>query len=516
MAHGNSSGPRFNENPLDILDWDEFDYITPGIDSLGPNSFLPNTPNTVLALQRLGRTMTVDPLAVSIENRLGDVDSNIPAPYTYLAQFIDHDITLTVKSTDFDPDKQIGQPDFQPLDQNQARSTLRNKRTGSFDLDCLYGLQVDPSEPELAIPFTGDKFDIGRVDSAGNRPPFKDEFNDLPRTISSQPEKHKRARIGDPRNDENVIVAQMHLAFLKFHNAVVDDGFTFDDARRLVTHHYQWVVLQDFLPRICNPQTINDVIVKGNRLYKPRGTEKFMPFEFNVAAYRFGHSLVRSTYDFNLNFLKQGGLQAEGTLAFMFQFSRVSGDLGGHDTLPENWIVEWERLFMDRTMQIDPTLTHFLAKLPNQNDPKDIFEVLAIRNLLKGYLFGLPTGQAMAQLLLPENDRLTTSELEQACRPKVAGEAEGQWEVLQQTGFHDQTPLWFYLLAEAKIKGGGNRLGPLGSLIVCETIIGLMRANPDSILNTSFIPTLGSSPGMFDLQDLLLKAGVLPERIAGI
>ncbi|MFJ2485050.1 heme peroxidase family protein [Pseudomonas sp. NPDC087639] len=505
MAHGTADFPQPNEDPLDIAVWDEFDYITPSIDQLGPEAFLPTSPATIQALIDLGSSMTVDGDPV-------DVDSTIPAPYTYLGQFIDHDITKTKTIAPGEtPEQEISRPDFEPMPLNQARQTLRNERTSGFDLDCLYGLH--PLQPDLEIPFSGDKFVIGSVTPFdGGLEGSKGLDNDLPRVNSPGTERHRKARIGDPRNDENVIVAQLHLAFLKFHNAVVDRGFAFDDARRLVTHHYQWVVVHDFLPRVCDRNVLNDVLNKGNRLYLPK-SEKFIPFEFSVAGYRFGHSLVRKSYDFNENFLKQGFLQAEGTLDLMFRFSEVSGDLGGQDTLPSNWIIEWNRMLGDKALQIDSTLTSFLAALTNQTGQLNIMTFLARRNLLKGYLFKLPTGQALAELVLPQSEWLSPADIEAACRPRTMPGEVDQLQALRAGGFESRTPLWFYILAEAKLKGEGNRLGPLGSLIVCETMIGLLRANPNSILNVPFQPTFGTQPGHFDLQDLLMAAGVLSVRV---
>lgn len=505
MTHGTAVFPRKNDNPLNTVYWDEFDYICPAIDLLCSEAFLPRSMDTIKALLDLGASMTVPGVAP-------EADSSIPAPYTYLGQFIDHDITKTITIAPGEtPDQAIARPDFEPLTLNQARRTLRNERTSAFDLDSLYGLQ--PNEADLAIPFDGDKFVIGEVTPfIGGLEGIKGMAHDLPRVSSTDPSRHRKARIGDPRNDENLIVAQLHLAFLRFHNAVVDCGFAFDDARWLVTHHYQWLVLHDFLPRFCDRSVLNEVLTRGNRLYRP-GAEKFMPFEFAVAGFRFGHSLVRSSYDFNLNFLKQGGAQGKGTLELMFRFSEVSGDLGGEETLPSNWIIQWERMLADHALEIDPTLTSFLADLPKQAGPLDVMSFLAKRNLLRGYLFSLPTGQAMAELVLPACDRMTPADIEAACRPKTTDEEIDQLTVLRAGGFEKRTPLWFYILAEAKVKGCGNRLGPLGSLIVCETIVGLLRANPCSILNVPFQPTLGVNPGRFDLQDLLVGAGVLDSRV---
>ncbi len=504
MAHG--STPSFNQNPQDALLWDEFDYITPGFDTLQQHDFLPDGADTIAALRALGETMVKDPTTIDAENSI------IPAPYTYLGQFIDHDITNTAKTGMIDPDATLQSDVFSRLSSADARSLFRNQRTSGFDLDSLYGSQLPAELEHLAVPFSGDKFDIGMVVEDGPRPPGKGRDNDLPRVPLGAPVGAKLARIGDGRNDENTIIAQLHLAFLKFHNAVVDDGHSFDVARTLVTRHYQWIVLQDFLPRICEPTVVRKVIETGNRLYKPIGDEKFMPFEFATAAYRFGHSMIRSSYDFNLNFLKTGGAQADGRLRFLFDFTAKSGDLGGFPRLPQNWIIEWERMFKDRAMKIDPTLTPFLAALPGAA-PTNVMAKLASRNLLKGYLFGLPTGQALAERLLPVTDILNEAEMEAACRPKAGGEVTSQWEVLKAAGMHNRTPLWFYILAEAKAKAGGNHLGPLGSFLVAETIVGLIRANPTSILNQPFLPTLGETAGNFDLQDLLIKAGVMSTRV---
>jgi len=439
-------------------------------------------------------------------------DSTIPAPYTYFGQFIDHDITLTTAAGPTDPDREVNKPFFDPLDPTNIPGVLKNRRTSGFDLDCLYGLQPVPGEEDLAVPFAGDKFVIGLVSAVGNRPPGAADDNDLPRVERGRPN-FRRARIGDPRNDENIIVAQLHLAFLKFHNAVVDDGFSFADARKLVTQHYQWLVLTDFLPRICDPSVVRSVLQKGNRLYRARNGEKFMPLEFAVAAYRFGHSMVRSVYDFNRNFRKSGAVQAPGRLDFLFRFTGLKGDLGGsQDTLPENWIVEWDMMLQDHAMQIDPTLTPFLMDMPNESP--DLMKKLATRNLFKGYLFSLPTGQALAEALLPVEQRMTPADVIAACRPGRPGE-KSQGEILESSGLHKTTPLWFYVLAEAKWwRGRGNHLGPLGSLIVSETIIGLIRENPESVLNRPFLPTLGTEIGRFDLQDLFIKAGVLNSRVA--
>ena len=182
------------------------------------------------------------------------------------------------------------------------------------------------------------------------RPPNKGDDNDLPREGRSSVDTHDRAAlIGDLRN-EDTIVAQLHVAFLKAHNALVDQGRNFRQAQRLLRQHYQHIVIHDFLKkRIADPQIVDRILQHGNRVYDALAEPFFLPLEYSVAAYRFGHSMVRARYDFNLNFNTSGepGTLAAPSSELLFTFTAISGELGrGLDanTLPENWIIEWEEL----------------------------------------------------------------------------------------------------------------------------------------------------------------------------
>lgn len=235
--------------------------------------------------------------------------------------------------------------------------------------------------------------------------------NDLPR------KRNRRAVVGDDRNDENLVVAQTHLAFLKFHNRVMDrlppgeedDGaatFTqaeetrkntsFHNARRAVRWHYQWLVLNDFLRRIVDPSILDDVRANGRRFFRfdraPFNGEPFMPLEFSGAAYRFGHSMVRQTYDYNRVF-------TEATLDQLFTFTGA-----GVAPIPSNWIIDWRRFHevgradsRNFTRKMDPKLIPRLHELPNvrPNQPRS----LAVRNLLRGSRIGLPKAQDVAEAM---------------------------------------------------------------------------------------------------------------------
>ena len=254
------------------------------------------------------------------------------------------------------------------------------------------------------------------------RPPGKGDDNDLPREPRNADPLHDRAAlIGDPRNDENLIIAQLHLAFLKAHNRLVDQGRTFEEARRLLRQHYQHIVLHDFLKRVADPAIVDAIITDGNRFYDAMGEPFFLPLEFTVAAFRFGHTMIRDTYDFNLNF-------PDATLGLLFTFTALSGELGDFDTLPDNWIIQWERFIAagggrNKARKFDTKLVRRPVPAPDghRRDPSSRPDAanLAVRNLLRGYGLRMPTGQAMANRLgLPV---LTAAQLEAAAASDTPG-----------------------------------------------------------------------------------------------
>lgn len=484
------------------VDLNDFDFMFPKLQHHADN-LLPETQATRDALIALGRSMR--------DTAPGDTsgDSPIPAAYTYLGQFIDHDVTLEATSAALD---QLLDPGLAPLPLKDIRKHLRNARTATLDLDSVYAVPA---------PRDGDRMVVGRVTPLNAtakpllRPPGKDDFNDLPREPRSADITHDRAALtGDPRNDENTIIGQLHTAFLRAHNALVGAGYGMDDARRILRQHYQWMVLHDFLPRIADPAVVKSVLKNGNRHFRPGKNRFFIPLEFTVAAYRFGHSMIRAAYNFNLNFNRSGEPgTTPATLQLLFTFTALSGQLGfgpnQTDTLPENWIVEWENLVdtggaFDRARRIDTSLVEPLFTLRREDgtpEPGDGGR-LAVRNLLRGYLLRMPTGQAVAKAV--GQKPLTAAQIEAAV-------PQAQAQVLDEAGFMERTPLWFYVLAEAAHHANGRHLGPVGSLIVAEVFAELVRRSEDSILaEDGWQPALGQDAGRFELADLLRLGGVLP------
>ncbi|HVF92494.1 MAG TPA: heme peroxidase family protein [Blastocatellia bacterium] len=509
MAEASADDPLAfaTARPADLQD---FDFLFPELQN-DPANLLPEARETRDNLILLGQTMRdTDPSAA-------EGDSDIPAGYTYFGQFLDHDITLETVSASLPA---LLSPDLAPLPLEEIRENIRNVRTATLDLDSVYGFPA---------PRVGAKMRIGKVTELNLpgkpnlRPPDKGDRNDLRREPRGPDPQHDRAAlIGDPRNDENTIVAQLHLAFLLAHNKLVDQGKSFQQARKTLRRHYQHIVLHDFLKRVADPAIVDDTIENGNRVYDPEDEEFFMPLEYSVAAYRFGHSMVRLNYDFNLNFNKSG---EPGTfpadLGLLFTFTALSGGLGfgqGNDTLPENWIIEWHN-FVDvgqpfnKARALDAKLVEPLFHLRDilgNEEPGDGAR-LAVRNLLRGYLLRMPTGQAVAGALQQvfsgtrEIPVLTSEQLIEG-----AG-SEEQAQVLENSGFAGRTPLWYYILAEAAILGDGQRLGPVGSTMLAEVLVGLVRRSDNSILREEgWRPKLpAETPGTFTLTDLLKFAGVL-------
>lgn len=416
----------------------------------------------------------------------------VPEIYTFLGQFIDHDITLELGS------KNLSLTTPVPIDPARMTQQIVNSRSPNLDLDNIYGPdlsgQLSPRDP-----YDSDKLRIDDVNFGSpfrGLPPGKDIQNDLPR------DGHGTALIGDPRDDENVVLAQLHVAFLRAHNALVDRGLRFGEARKLLRQHYQWIVLDDFLERIADPNIVKKVRYRGPTFFNVSAKSFFMPLEFSVAAFRFGHSKVRDRY-FHFS-----ALQVEAELDTIFRNA-------GH-SLSSDWVIDWSAFLDTESLQhfprpIDTALVSQLRKLgEKQIGPGDPERNLAVRNLLRGYILRLPTGQAVAgamasQGILPLTPEQILSVATSDEQTSILRGLEG-WE---GPGLLERTPLWFYILAEASYYSRGHHLGPVGSTIVAEVLIGILRNSSDSIMSDPhWRPTLGATPGKFDIEDLLKLAGV--------
>ncbi len=479
---------------------------------------LPPTRKTVDGLLALGTAMA-DPS--TREHPTPQFDSDIPAGFTYFGQFIDHDLTAR---TDREAD-QAGlsisdgrgnlKPDFAPLTPVEVVSRVFNARRPQFDLDSVYA-----DGPSLIDAGAAQDTVVTRADHL---------YRDLrllvergPGGYLDLPRRGGKAQIADERNDENLVVSQLHASFLAFSNAVFDGlhGSTvqgrYSQARRLVRWSYQYAVVNDFLTRVCDPSIVEDTVLNGPRFYSPaaNGGGVFMPLEFSVAGFRFAHSMIRPFYKVNDSVTRD--------ISDLLEPARDRGDaslLGVDGRLKPGNVVAW-RNFVDLRRDvfggpqfarlIDPRLSLGLFRLGFDGLPDSaMMSRLTQRNLLRGHLFSIPTGQAVAE-------QFGIRPMDEA---EVLGDDDNIAEAIRIGGFEKRTPLWYYILQEAKVQTGGRTLGAVGSRLVAETIVGLLKADPNSYLRNQHHPAVTGkgiavtsgdrTTTVASLADIVRFAGVL-------
>jgi hypothetical protein len=432
-----------------------------------------------------------------------DTEENaaIPSGYTYLAQFIDHDLTFDAAAS------------FTRMNDPEARTNFRTPR---FDLDSLYGL--GPTSQPYLYQDDDCSFLIGERLHDKEKP---SNSYDLPRAqgfgATGAWGEPKRALIGDPRNDQNRIVSQLHSLFLEFHNIQVKKALKtppglarFLEAQRLTRWHYQWIVLHDFLPKIVDPDVLDSTWktietgssakadnVSGGRsrselLYYRPETDAYIPVEFSVAAYRFGHSMIRPTYHFNHRIRKELEEQREKKQrdSFRVPILAASGELSlvGFRKMPNDWAFDWDFFFKggDKSLvqpsyRIDTFLSEPLYRLTGAKIVQDDVSSLADRALFRAAQLGLPSGEDVARLmgLRP----LDGTQLFDASRSPRAREVPLPEEFRRH--LDNRTPLWYYILREAEYYQAGERLGPVGARIVAEVLVGILFQDKHSFVNVA-------------------------------
>jgi len=447
--------------------------------SLPPAAFGASEAENIANLTKLGAAMSSDADPADPKDGKDDEESGIPALYTYLGQFIDHDLT-------FDP--------ASSLQKQNDPDALVDFRSPAFDLDNVYGR--GPSDQPYLYD-GGNAFLLGDPIHGGTDPQAKD----LPRNSAAV----RRALIGDPRNDENAIVSQLQGLFLRFHNRVLADnhGISFEEAQRLVRFSYQYVILNDFLPRIIHSTVLAQLKTHGRydrgklAFFIPRHNP-FMPIEFSAAAYRLGHSMVRPGYQLN----------DEVLLPIFPDPPRLPEGLTGFRALNPAWGLDWGRFIdidtrnydgsdadkskrLQFAYRLDTSLVNPLTKLPQAvvSDPPPS---LAARNLLRGWRLGLPSGQRVAHRMgvmpLTDESILIGKGVDNPGAPLPS-------ILTVSPVFRHNCPLWTYVLAEAiqhkepvKIPVNENvtintpRMGPVGGRIIAEVFLGLMFNDRHSLL----------------------------------
>jgi Animal haem peroxidase len=383
---------------------------------------------------------------------------DVAAGWPFFGQLVAHDITA----------------DRSPLVSRAAGERTENFRSPRADLECIYG------DGPVGSPFLYQRDDPAKLLLGSND---AEEGSDLPRNAEGI------ALIGDPRNDVHIFVSQLHLAMLRLHNCVVNhlrrSGATpevavFDEARRTVSWLHQWVIVNDYLPRLVGADLVDEIENEGPRHYSA-GPAPRIPLEFADAAFRYGHSQVREEFELNS---KSGRL-------------RLFPDLLGFRHVGADRTIEWSRLFdvpgrppAQRAKLIDGRLVPSLIALPEAITGEvqvEAYRSLAGRDLQRGHAYGLPSGESVARAMgeTPIDPRET---------------------ILGSAGWTGETPLWLYVLSEARLRGDGERLGPVGGRIVAEVLIGIIDADPASYLSREpeWTPPLPARGERFQLSDMLI------------
>jgi hypothetical protein len=415
---------------------------------------LPSLPSDEAFLQKLGTSCGTE---VSSASANGKDDASGAAGWTFLGQFIAHDITA----------------DRSALVHHAETEALKNARRRKLTLEFLYG-SGPVGEPYLYDVNDPAKLLLGLNDAG--------QADDLQRNTQGI------AIIADPRNDSHLLMAQMQVLFSKFHNRVVDwlrekgaaEPHVFTEARRLVVWHYQWIILREFLPETIGRRLTDALLADGPRYYRP-ADEPFIPLEFADAAYRYGHGQLRETYR-----VKAGDAPLP-----------LFPDLIGFRAVPASRVVDWGEFFdlpgrppAQRAKKLDGRLCTSIMHLPlalTGDVEVEAFHSLAARDLQRGHAVALPSGETIARHI-------------------GATPLSREQTALGSMGWDNETPLWYYVLKEAEVQGNGDRLGEVGGRIVGDVLVGVLDQDPGSFRASrpDWRPELSSrKAGTFTMADLV-------------
>ena len=538
-AYGVSTGPRQPDPELPVSPDFElnrhrgFGRLFPVLDPADPSGRgLPAQASRTGELRALGEVLKEkgDP-----QDPAGS--STMPSGYTFLALLVDHDLTLDLSTS---------------LGKGIRGDEVVNSRTPELDLDNVYGAGSIGSPYLFKLPYIR----TGRLIDGGGAYVRHDLLRTEPKDRPGPLGGSATALIGDPRDDENLIVSQLHAAFVSFHNRTVDvlvsrrfgrhrykycgsnicsiyrlaDSLPapvkveiFEKARDHVLHYYHRVIAEDLLPWLIGYRRTADLFSRGRDFYFPRGfrekdgrlRDAYIPVEFAVAAFRYGHSQVNSYYQLR-----------EDYRVSLFRGTGGSG-IQAFQPVSRRQLVDWRYFFeieetpppgFNWARRIDPLITPALHSLHRTAvvGPADLGSLPA-RNLQRGRVFYLPSGQAVAERILP------TLEARGVLRGDYGDGAKAYrgWqsfllppnERTRRYLGNEDTPLWYYVLQEAEVfgidwgvaytpayagryeggprgrpyepvaygprqgygAGGGNSLGPVGGTIVGEVLVGLLE-----------------------------------------
>ena len=399
--------------------------------------------------------------------RLGDL---APSGFVYLGQFLDHDLTRDETRLEYVA--------------AAAPEKTQNRHAARLNLESVYGGGPVRSPDLYDLSKSGfETFLLGRT-----RPIPR---HNIPSTADDFFRRSGKPLLADDRNDQHLIIAQLHIVFLQFHNRLVarlkcgdvaeqvfPNETIFQAAQRLTVWHYQWIIRNEFLRWFVLPGVLEDVEKHGPRLFKARAGDGSvsLPIEFTQAAFRFGHSMVQRRYEIN----RWSGLVRLRDLVRRTFPDKPSWPLSA------DRVVDWDRFTREWggnanfAENIDTLVSEDMFNLPAASMPfpsRAKPPPLPEMTLLRGSRIGLPSGQEACRAAGGT-----------PLRPEQIGFDDDADKFLRARGLDERTPLWYYILREAEVLGvrrfrGGECLGPLGSRIVAEVLLGVINADPDSYLN---------------------------------
>ncbi|MEZ5852058.1 MAG: hypothetical protein R3D68_15565 [Hyphomicrobiaceae bacterium] len=458
-----------------------------------------------------------------------DENPSLPSGYTYLLQLMAHDLVESALS--------LASTDGSRFGFSNARRLPLGLETiyGGGPHLCPYAYEISAEHMRAPGLIPRTRFRLGRIDAPGAIMPDTDcsPFRDLGRGRpigtsdealltppkgadgSSRPFPLTEAFVADPRNDDHAIISQLTVLFQSFHNRIesllkaaqdkLQDGvgkpaepdnlayLRFTCAQLAIVHVYRGIIVNDVLRRIMHPRVFAYYAAAH---FEPADSLGGVALEFTHGAFRFGHAMVRQSYLVNNDTQQPLGRALEQSSQRSASFLPVSN----------RWIVDWRRFFPEPDQKVPAyNLSHRIrpryatvlgdeALFPRLDAAVDAAG-LACRDLVSSCYAGLWSVPMLFGELRrgPLRDLLPDfTDWHGPLRGWLEDSTSRAAEKLTDEDIGDliaDPPMPFFILLEAALtderavvsrsgEGGGRHLGPLGSIIVGETILGALRDNP--------------------------------------
>ena len=428
---------------------------------------------------------------------------SIPSGYTYLLQFVAHDLVQSAI----------------PLSiAGRLGAGTSNARRTPLKLESLYGSGPVGSPHLYALDAPDDdrrtKLQLGRMrwkfEPARTGCPFRDiarvkaeNVTGIDRSIPGVRTALAQALVGDPRNDDHAIISQLTAMFAMLHNALIDlirrrepaspgsarfgAAFRrFQCAREALTAIYHDVLREDAMRRVLHP-AIHAAYAGADAGFMdqpdPSGEWK-IPFEFSHGAFRFGHAMVRPEYRIN----DTSKHDLSNTL------EKTSTNDPANMPLDETWMVQWSRFF-----EINGSTPNYSRRIgPYLSDALGHDQIFAsfdgtqrvgllYRDLFGSALAGMWSVNALIdEIATRRPDFVGQSQLladhsyrAERIREWFKSVATYAWLTAADVEtLSNEPPLPFFVRFEAMHQAEGRHLGTLGSIIVAEVIFGALATNP--------------------------------------